>query len=247
MTHPSTNTSTELNNITNYLDDSRSTEVVMDAEKAANSLLILAATPSEQTPPRKTVNVKSFEVITPEHKRSTYTLKGMKRDYDCFKLLYKDEAEKTKLVVPLHPGDTYDDLQKRRIKSARIMVEQKLRTVAYCSWSGKLISINMFKADWRQTRDTNYQKRFVFGKLQLVIIRSTCSQTDGVDQCRNCMNKHFRASCLTPLFLNYLLPLPAARDSVESCDNCISLLEPITLDDDATPWLKRIPAIVARS
>ena len=119
--------------------------------------------------------------------------------------------------------------------------------MAFCSWRGKLISINMFKADWRQTRDTNYQKRFVFGKLQLVIIRSTCSQTDGVDQCRNCMNKHFSASCLTPLFLNYLLPLPAARDSVESCDNCISFLEPITLDDDTTPWLKRIPAIVARS
>jgi hypothetical protein len=83
--------------------------------------------------------------------------------------------------------------------------------------------------------------------LQLVTIRSTCSQTDRADRCRNCKNKHFRASCLTPRFLNYLLPLPAARDSVQCCDEYISHLEPITLNEDITPWLKRVPAMVMRS
>ena len=248
MTHPPTDVSTGLDNITDCLDDSRSTEVVEDTieENAAKSLLFLASL-SEKTPPRKAVKVESFEVITPEQKRSRYTLKGMKRDSDCFKLLYEDEMEETRLVVPLHRGDTYDDLQKRRIKSAQVMSEQKSRTIALCSWRGKLISVNVFKAHWHQTRDTAYQKRFVFGKLQLVIIRSTCGQTRRVDQCRNCKNKHFRASCLTPRFLNYLLPLPEARDRVECCDKYISYLEPITLNRETTPWVKRVPAIIARS
>jgi hypothetical protein len=76
-------------------------------EKAAESLLSLAAS-LEKTPPRKAVKIETFEVITPEQKRSIYKLKGMKRDFSCFKLLYEDEVEETKLVVPLHRGDTYD-------------------------------------------------------------------------------------------------------------------------------------------
>lgn len=222
--------------------------------EAVSCLLSLSSTPSTprrvaETATRLSTNDAPFE--TPVR---SFQLVGRKRKNDnLITLVYKSTTGGGPfLSVPFARGETAELFFRRRAEAAKKFFD---RADVYCSWNRALVNMRIKDNRWMLFKDTIYQKRYRYKDIQLVMLRFTCGQwKDGSGEwkagkaCRSCENRNWRASCATPTYLYYLLPIKKTT-SPSSCDKTLSDFEPVVSEDDDADldmWSIRMPQVNPR-
>ena len=177
-------------------------------------------------------------------------LKEVKRPRDDLLHLFYDADDGTRIVVPFEKGDTEFTLKKRRVQALLNLEQRKCSTsvVVFCFWTQSTFRINFDRNAWNVFRATPQQERYVFNNiLQLVIIRVSCTCNDScVKKCRNCCNPQWRSSCMTPILLHYVMPMPDYRYRLDECHKQFAEFKPIECTTCTTLWVRKLPQLVVR-
>ena len=160
---------------------------------------------------------------------------------DLVTLVYSTGRES--MEIPFARGEDASVFFQRRAKAARLLFDATRKDV-YCTWRKELVSIMIQSPAWVLFKESLQQKRYACGSIQLVITRFTCCQWKEVaDPCRNCCNRSWRVGCQKPTYLYHLLPMQRNAAQMEAD---LSMFEPLSVQRDASAWMKRVPTIACR-
>ena len=211
----------------------------MQVESCAAETLVAMATPTRTVARSISSSNETTPVASPLRCFRVTNIKR-KRD-DLITIVYTTGDESRE--IPFARGESKEVFFQRREKAARLLFDQN-RADVYCTWRQTIVSLCIKHPSWILFKDSLQQKRYSCGSMQLVVTRYTCSQwKDHSTPCRNCQNRGWRVGCLTPTYLYFLLPFHSA-DSAEL--DLVTFFDPLTVERDATPWLKRTPTASSR-
>lgn len=179
--------------------------------------------------------------ITPERSLKPAGYKRVRSD--LIHVIYESEKGE-RMMVPLAKGENSDVFNARRQKTVDMLYDPT-RKLAYCQFEDRVVNVVVQDSRWILYRESMRQQWYHFMHvIQLVVTRLTCAQQDKYMACRNCQNPQFRAGCLTPIKLFYIMPLKGK--SPDLCTKMVANFDPLVMDTNPNEWKVKMPAQCVR-